>query len=456
FDEPPDLAIKPELGEFGGNDYQDFRTIVARGREAAAPALAANRAQLPSAPARPAPDSGPTRIALTEITVEGNQAVREELIRKTFGAHPAEEPIDLDRVLRGMDALHATRLFDSIWVDLDSEDEEHTQAKIQVQETWPWALEGGLSYVEADQFGGFVRVRNRNLWGFGENAAITGAASDSELRASIQLASQRLFTPAIGYYARAWLWEDKPRVFVAHEPAGRFDFDRLGAAAGVQRALGPEVLLRAGVGIERIETDSRDEPVVPSGRERIFDVSGLVAWDRLDNPSFPAAGFATGISGVWGQVDDLAQDRTADYWRVAASARAARSFGRRTVLDGIALAGVAGGEVPLHELFRIGGPIVPGLYRDELWDRQAAAVGIACRILLWKSLHATALGGVGEAWPDWDAATLDGLHRGFGIGLESPTRIGPLSLIWGRGDDGESRIYFTAGYRFYPALWLPN
>ena len=456
FMEPADLTIKPDVSGTAAMDYQDFAQTVARGREAATPVLAANRQHLRPAPAPDSTARVSTPIIIAELAVEGNHSVREELIRKTFGVHPSAQPVDLEQVLRGMDALHATRLFDSIWVDFASISGDRTQAKIQVQETWPWALEGGISYVESDQIGGFVRVRNRNLWGFGENLAITALASDAELRGSIQLASNRLFTPAIGYYARTWLWEDKPRIFVDHDPAGRVDFDRLGAAAGIQRALGPEVLLRAGVGIERIETDAHDDPMIQSGRQRILDVSGLAAWDRLDDRSFPSDGFSVGVSGTWGAIDDLEQDATGDYWRIAASARGARSLGRRTVLDGVALAGVANGDVPLHELFRVGGPIVPGLYRDELWDRQGAALGIACRFQIWKGVRLTARGGVGNAWQDWDGATFRSLHRGIGLGLESPTRVGPVSLMWGRGDDGESRIYFTAGYRLYPALWLQD
>jgi len=217
FTESADLTIKPDLGRIGGNDYQEFRKIVGLGREAAAPLLAENRQHFRPALAPDSSGRAATPITIEELSVDGHHAVREELIRKTFGVQPSKEPVDLEQVLRGMDALHATRLFDSIWVDFASRGGDRTAAKIQVKETWPWALEGGISYVESDQIGGFIRVRNRNLWGFGENFAITAAGSDSELRGSVQLTSSRLFTPAVGYYTRAWLWEDKPRLFLGHD-----------------------------------------------------------------------------------------------------------------------------------------------------------------------------------------------------------------------------------------------
>ena len=458
FSESADLLIAPDLTGTDTDDYRNYAHITALGREAAAAALAANGGRLRHAPARDSIVAFPTAVSIAEVRIEGNRAVREELIRETFGVRLADRPIDLERVLCGMDALHATRLFDSIWVDFSPAGNDSVgtaaMATVQVKETLPWSFDGGVSYTEADQVGGFVRLRNRNLAGFGESLAITGAASDSELRACGQIASNRLFTPAIGYYARAWVWEDKPRIFAAHDPVGRADFDRWGAVAGLQRTVGPAILFRAGARAEHVESRAPLEAAIDAARERVLSVEGLAAWDRLEDSYFPASGFSTTISGVSGAVSDLETGRSSDYWQVAGSGRAARSIGGRMVLDLTLLAGVSGGDVPAHELFRIGGPLVPGLYREELWDSQAAGSGLTCRVLLWKSLHLAASMGAGNAWPDWDAATFDSLHRGFGLALESPSRIGPMSLMWGRGDDGESRIYFTAGYRHYPMNWL--
>jgi len=454
FFEPPDLLIAPNLEGTNATDYDDYARIIELGRKAAIAPLAASPSRLRGQSPVDSIAALPQTVTIDEVQVDGNRSARDELIRETFGIHPSDRPIAIDQLLRGMDALYATRLFDSIWVDFTPVGTDRVRTTVEVKETWPWALEGGVSYTDADQLGAFGRLRNRNLFGFGENLAVTGAASDSELRACAQLASHRLFTPAIGYYARTWLWEDKPRLFVANDPAGRADFDRLGIAAGLQRPYGPSVLLRLGGAVERVETDAQADALIAGSRERILSVNALLAWDRLDDLSFPSAGSTTMLSGSSGAVRDLETDRSSDYWRIAASGRLAQSLGERTVLELGLLAGTSGGEVPEHELFRIGGPTVPGLYREELWNRQAAAGEISTRRLVWRNLHATVQAGAGSAWTDWDAATFESLHWGFGVALEMPTLVGPVSLMWGRGDGHDSRIYFTVGYRQYPMSWL--
>jgi NTE family protein len=452
YAQSPDILIAPDVAHVAAADYHDYARIIALGRKAADSVLAASGDRLRRGPAADHAPPLPAAVLLDEIEVRGNHRVREELIRETFRVHPTGHPMAMDDVLHGMDALHATRLFDSIWVDFAPVGTDRTRATVEVQETWPWGLEGGVSYTEADQVGGFVRLRNRNLFGFGESLAVTGAASDSELRAHAQYSSPRLFTPLIGSYAKAWAWEDRPRFFAAHDEVGRVDFDRFGVAAGLQRPMGPSVLVRAGGALERIATDELAAAGIAHARERIAAVQGTFAWDELDDLYFPTRGFNTTLAATNGWRHDLDTDRSRDYWRVAATGRAAHAFGSRTVLEWSLLAGAAGGDVPAHELFRIGGPTVPGLYREELWNRQAAAAEIACRFRVWRSFQITGRAGAGDAWADWDMATLEALERGFGLGLEAPTRIGPLSLVWGSGD--ESRIYFTVGYRQYPMTWL--
>ncbi len=185
-------------------------------------------------------------------------------------------------------------------------------------------------------------------------------------------------------------------------------------------------------------------------RDRRLGFEGLAVWDRLDDRSFPTRGLAAAVTATTCEVEDLDTGRGDHYWQLAAGGRFAHAIGRLGVIDAALFVTGADGEVPAHELPRVGGPLVPGLHREELWDRQAAAAGIAYRIPVWRSVQLTARVGAGGVWNETEDIALSTTHRGFGVAVESPTPIGPVSLMWGRGDLGEHRVYFSAGYRQYP------
>jgi NTE family protein len=464
------FVITPPLGELSYEDYAQHERIIALGREGAERALEDAAARLPRGESRAlAGAQASTRphaahsesLRIRELRIAGNHAVKEELIRETVRLHPGEGAVDMEAALEGMDALHATRLFDSIWLDVEraaagghvaglgGSASGHV-ATLRVEESWRWTIEGGLSYNEADQVGGFGRLRNRNLWGFGESFDLTAAASDAELRLAAQLSGDRLLTPGIGYYSQAWLWRDQPRVFIAHEEMDRAEFDRAGIRAGLQKQFGPSLLLRGGGLAERTSTSEDSVAAIAVARERRFAFEGLAVWDRLDDLTFPTRGLAAALAARTCDVEDLDTGSESHFWQLTAGGRTAVATGGWGVLDLALFAAGSGGEVPISELPRVGGPLVPGLHRDELWDRQAAAGGIAYRMPVWRSLLLVARVGAGGAWDTIDDMSIETTHRGFGLAIESPTKLGPVSLMWGRGDVGEHRIYFSAGNRQYP------
>lgn len=454
FAQSADVTITPDLEGISVLDYEKSERVIARGRESGRNAIEQIRERIGKRLGEgAAPMAGGTgsrverssSYVIADIRVEGNRKVRAKHIRKTFGLRQGR-PFDLDTALRGVDALHATRLFDSIWLDFEPTGPSDLVVTVVVTETWRWTAEIGAAYNEADQVGGFLRLRNRNIRGWGESFDLTMMASDSRLGARGQLSADRLLTPAVGFFARGYVFEEKPRVFRDHDQLGRAEFDVSGAAMGLQRQIGHSLLLRTGFGIERISTRVPPGIDFAAARDRITDLHALVAWDRLDDRSFPSRGEAARVLAERSRLRDLDAARSRDYRRVIASARGAFPIGRRNIIDAQLLAGGSSGDVPVYKLVRIGGPLVPGLHRDELWGPQALAGGIGHSFILWRELRLTARAGAGNVWQARDEISTRAMRAGFGLALESPTRLGPVSLMWGRSDLGDSRIYFSAGF----------
>lgn len=110
---------------------------------------------------------------------------------------------------------------------------------VHVREGPRRVLETGTATNEADAIAGFVRVRDRNLFGGGENLALTSFASAGETGVRATLFGDRLLTKLAGYYGRAEWFAEKPRVFKDHLLSGRAEFQRTRVALGLQRHLSP-------------------------------------------------------------------------------------------------------------------------------------------------------------------------------------------------------------------------
>jgi outer membrane protein assembly factor BamA len=104
-------------------------------------------------------------------------------------------------------------------------------------------------------------------------------------------------------------------------------------------------------------------------------LDGLAVWDNLDDRWLPTRGEAISLAAEKSLTDWGA---SLDYWRAVAKGQFALSLGKRSLLEGQLEAGDSGGDLPVYEFHRIGGPaLMPGFDRDELWGPHALAGAIA-------------------------------------------------------------------------------
>ena len=348
-----DLVVTPRL-QTGAEDFGDPAGLIEAGRAAAREALPRLRALAPGRQARTI--VGPVAPPLvTELVVRGNRRVTERSLRAAFGGeYPG--PLDVARVLRGIDRVWATGLLDNLWVDLEPVD-GGARLTLEVREAPPASIEVGFAYDEADEVNAFTRLRHRNLFGHGERLDITLKGGARESGAQVVLLGGGLRRPAIGYLVGGQLEEERPVAYREGEEIGRAAFSRDLAFVGVEFAVGSDVLVQARADAGNVRSEERAG--IAAARDDPYRmVRGLVAWDRLDDPDLPESGIAlalrgerslTGFSGV------------RDYWRLRADGQAAWRSAGALIVEGAAVAGFSGSDVPDYDLHRIGGPrFLPG------------------------------------------------------------------------------------------------
>jgi NTE family protein len=445
---PADLTLdlRAALAAVNQADYREHDDAIAIGYREGRRAVAEARTVL-SAAGGPTPGvalAGPplegARIA--DVVVAAATRVRRSVVTRAFGMDPGA-PFAMAEALRGMDAVYATQLFESVWLDVAPADSGGAVLTVEVHEAPRSVFEAGGGYDESDQARGFVRVRNRNLLGRGERIDSTALASGSEVGIFTGLTAERSLGLPFGFFVRGHVLEEKPLVPDGEVMIGRARFDRRGAAAGLQHTLGASGLLRVGAAASLVRTSESPGVPFPAGRDRRTFVLGEVAWDTLDDRAMPTEGIAASASAERTVSDPSLQP---SYWRVLTRVQAARSSGARFVVRGQLLGATSGGGLPVHEQFRIGGPVFPpGLHRDAIWGDHALGGSLSVGFAVRDRMRAIGRVGAGHAWGGERSVRLGDFEAGVGVGLEMPTPLGPAILDWGRTFEGRSRLSLTLG-----------
>ena len=438
-----DLVVQAALGRHRWDDYSDPDAVIAAGREAARAALPRLRALVPgsAAPAAAAPTAcGVVRA----VVVRGARQISEGTVRAALGLEEGAA-FDLRRALRGLDRVWALGLFESVWLDAQPE-ADGAQMVVDLRETPRLFVELGGASNEADHVGSFVRLRVRNAFGHAERAEVEldGGIREYGARAGVTAGGFGYGRWPIGLFARGLALREEPRLFVNGDDVGRARFTRAIVDGGLHLGFGPDVLVQAGLAVGRIESAPRPGLGLPSGTDAHRVLHGTLAWDRLDDRDLPLSGVVLTVAGER-SLTGLGAAR--DYWRSRATARAALSLGRSFVVEGAALLGLSGREVPVYDLFRIGGPdFLPGRPRDEQWARQVLGLSLAPSYDV-RGIRIAIHGGIGNAWRDRSRVSLSDLRSGAGARVTRRSILGLVSVDAGVDDRGHGALYFSVGHR---------
>jgi NTE family protein len=455
FHAEADVMVQPALRGVLNTDYESYDRIMADGYFAArtqeaeirhalrrdpAPIPAATNGHPDGVPAGPSPPATPPTI--TAVRVEGAGSVHQGLVREAFRVHPGQ-PFDLPAALAGLDAVWATRLFRSAWLDAVPSP-QGVEVVVEVREAVRRVMELSASYDEADSAAGWLRLRDLNVFGHGETLELEGRASEARSAAALGFSVDGLFGSPLGYFLRGEVSEWRPRRFVDGDALPRASFDRLGASGGLQTHPSAALLLRARFERARVDTAESAELGTPASREEIMTLGGLVRWDRLDDHWAPTRGASVSLETDH-SVPGLGA--TNEYWRALAAVRWATALGRAGALELSGLAFTSGGTLSESEQVQFGGPaLAVGFPRDGLWGPHGGALSVSDRITLAGRLQIVLRAGVSGVWDQRSDVSLESAEAGFGAGLHHPTPLGPLQLEWGHAG-GRSRVYVSLGWR---------
>jgi NTE family protein len=471
----PDLLIRPDLEGHSYTRYDGFDELIEQGYRAARDAIEEIRELRALTPSRrgsevgaaaadagtggdaadagtggasrpPAPTDGASALdgmTVEEVRVEGNEAVAPVHVLDYFGIG-AGERLPFPEALDGLDRIFASGLFRNAWIDFLPAGADAVTIVLHVAEEPRLMLDLGASLNDEDKARGFARLVGNNVLGRAAVSELEARASDREVTLEVSYLSPNTARPGPGFRVAGMLQREKPRVFAGGEFINRAEFLRLDLDGALDFATSRHSGLNAGARFGQVDVRPRLGLgfVTESNRMRI--VYARFEIDTHDHQ--PPDGGIRMVARAERSLTGLGASQ--DFWRGWIDLRQEAILDGRHSVSGRLMIGISGGEVPVHEQFRIGGPeLIPGLHRDELWNDQALglAVGYAYRLMpgLWAHLNA----GGGQAWALKEQIGLGSLRYGAGVGVSYSTALGPVSASYGIAHDGSGKLYVTLGYQ---------
>jgi NTE family protein len=452
-----DILIEPDLTGLTFADFTDGAALIAAGEQAARSATnklaalalppAAYAAREAGRSARVAEEQ---HLRIAAVRTEGLRFISAATVEREL-ALPLNRDITLPQLLAAVRATNALGHFERVDYRLEGEDDQaRTLVLLPVEKDWgPHTLRfGGRLATNFSDESSFRALVAHTRYGIGEN--------DAEWRNELQIGDERRLAteyyfplaPGSGWFLlpRAGLTRTASDVFVGDLRTSRFENSIFGADLQVGYSFPRLGAVRAGLGRTRAD---RRPLITPEPVDRVSVTESTltldVRFDRLDNVSFPARGWALDAS-YFRFLESAATATRRDQLQI--DLFTASTFGRYTIDTGLRYGqSVLAGGFRLGGLFELSGTPV-GRYtgsrvvlgRALVYRNVSDAFGdIAMPIYAGASLEA------GNTFEQGEDYSWTRLHKAASLFLGAQTVFGPLYFAWGVTQGGNAAVYLYWG-----------
>jgi NTE family protein len=450
-----DIFIKPDLGDIKTASFDRAGDAVPAGVAAAETVselldeLSMPEGDYRAYRSRRSRDPAPPVI--DEVRIVNQSRVSEGVIAAYVDV-AVGEPLDVDRLEKGLYRLYGLELFELVYYDITDEAGRTILTVTARERSW------GPNYL---QFGVLV-FEDYEGPNFNIAVAYTRTAINrlnGEWRTNLQLGQEpTLFTEVyqpldhhLRYFLHAralvgeWAWNVFDPEGNKLSELGVFGY---GAELSGGRELGTWGQLR--VGLIRAAGNIKVQVGDPEIPDQDFDTGEayLQFWvDELDDTAFPRSGGSLRMRITAG-LETLGSN--VDYEQGTVEASYPRTWGRYTGLVGGRFATTRDSDAPVQSLFRLGGfTQLSGYEHQELLDQHSALLyGVFFRKMGKSSLipiYAGFSAEYGNVFPDRNEIRFDNMISAGSVFLGLDTTIGPIYLAYGFAEAGRRNFYLFLG-----------
>ncbi len=453
-----DVLVVPQLGDIGGGDFKRVLEASRLGYQAA-DAQRSELARLGVPPAayqafqarhRP-PARGTQQVGF--VRIQNDSELQDAVLQSHLGVKPGE-PLDIDRLERGIGQIYDLDNFESVRYDIVEENGETGVVVEAKRKRW------GTSSIQA----GLQLSTNFNgNSSFNLGAAFTLMPVNSlngEWRTLLRLGEEpSLYTDLYQPLDPAERWFIQPgagyvttnyKIFADpsdKRPTLEYNAHRWGITLEGGRNL--DDWGRVSLGYQRYRGNLDILVGDPGIQGYKFD-TGVLALnfqvDTLDSLHFPREGWFGGVRG-WTSRGWLGASN--DFDQAMAGLYRAQSWGPHTLSGGAVFQTTFGGDAELQNLFRLGGfQHLSGMQQDQLAGPNATLLRLGYQYRLAGGLVPAYLGGsleLGNVWQRRSDINLRDSIPAASLYLGADTFLGPLYVAFGFAEGGNQAFYLFLG-----------
>ena len=381
---------------------------------------------------------------IEHLSIQGNRKTKSHVILREFPLKVGKV-FDLRKANRGIDNIYGTGLFERVSLRLLRRN-GGIGVVIRVKERKYDLARFGIRYDRDKHTEVLVEAAQDNLFGLGIKLNLLGMVGERRQRYQVEHRSDRIFKTYLTYTLRGVRSIHKRTVYGAGGPIGEYRDARFGAQCSLGQQLYRLGTVSTEIKAESIRFQSLFGRGYPTGPQEIRSLVFRSIIDHLDRFPFPRSGEKSQFT-----LESAAKilGGTEAYTKMAFFAETFRTWRTRNTLHLSVHWGTADPTLPFSQMFRLGGPnTLYGYHQDEFQGRQLFAAHLEYRYYVPRYYYFSLRYDAGNVWRIAEKIRLSKLKHAWGIRATLSTLLGPISLSYGRSDEGNQRIYFSAGVPF--------
>jgi outer membrane protein insertion porin family len=383
-----------------------------------------------------------TKIA--DITLKGNAKTRDKVVRRELTVKVGDY-LNMNRLRRDLQRIWHLGFFDEVQPNfLQAGGPDAVNLEIEVEERKTGSAAFGAGYSTLDGVLGYLEYNDDNFLGRGERLTVRTEFGQKKTSYDLSFYEPYLMGSNTSFgtnlYDRAY-----DRTQIENNQEIEYSENRRGGDISVGRPLGEYTKGRITLKIEDSDIVPAVAETIEESHNRTRSVIFQSYTDTTDHPFYPLMGMRANLSvesaGLFLGGDTVFTKYVGETSRYFKVGRADQVLAFRAV------GGVAAGELPMQEEFRVGGAETVRGYRygEMRGDRMLYANG-EYRFKMSKMLQAALFVDAGQAWNSNEGG-IPRLKVGFGAGLRLDTPLGIMRLDYGVGEKGGG-TFFSIGPSF--------
>lgn len=454
-----DVAIVPNLEEFGTMSYDEGEAIVARGEEKTRMLASALKSLSISSMnyeayqnRRRVPPKPPPKIR--SIRIEGAEKVDRRIILRRMDLH-AGDPFDASLLEADLHQIYGLGDFERVDYYLEPVGDDVDLIVRTREKRWgPNYLRYAVSYDG--------ELKGQNDINFLANFTMTrldrfGAEWRNDVQVGTTLRYLSEFYQPIGYSGvlfvapRLNLIRTPQDVYSGVDRVAQYNVDQFTGEMDLGVQFGTFGELRAGVltGYTNADVGTGD-PTLPSYGDQNGALVGRLTIDRLDQSTFPRRGILFSTD-VYSAFHSLGSDQS--YRKLSGLWSGFESWGRHTGFLAAEGGSSFGTSLPVYDEFMLGGFRSLSGFREEELRGAHFGVGRAGYLFrlnrspnfFYDSIYLVTWGEVGNTWANASDFKDVDLHYTGSLGVGFDTKLGPAYLAYGQSGLNHFQVYLSIG-----------